>query len=80
MPTVVQYDWENPNVWFEQIAFGGIYLPAFLAFLAAAGLIYMLLRFLLMRVRAYRVFWHPALAGAAVFTIVLAALLLVFGP
>lgn len=67
-------------MWAEQISFGGIYLPAFLAFLAAAGLVYMALRFVLMRVRAYRLFWHPALAGAAVFTIVLAALLLVFGP
>lgn len=74
------YGWENPNVWFEQIAFGGIYLPVLLAFLVAAGVVYMMLRLVLMRVRAYRMFWHPALAGAAVFTIVLAVLLLVFGP
>lgn len=67
-------------MWFEQIAFGGIYLPSFLAFLAAAGLVYLALRLLLMRLRAYRLFWHPALAGAAVFTIVLAVLMLVFGP
>lgn len=74
------YGWGNPAVWHEQIAFGGIYLPIFLAFLALAGLIYLVLRLLLLRVRAYRVFWHPALAGAAVFVIVLATLMLVFGP
>ena len=67
-------------MWSEQIVFGGIYLPVFLAFLAAAGLGYLLLRFVLLRLRAYRLFWHPALAGAAFFIIVLASLLLVFGP
>ena len=80
MPTERAYGWGHPTVWFEQIAFGGIYLPAFLAFLAAAGLVYLALRFALVRARVYRLFWHPALAGAALFIIVLASLLLVFGP
>lgn len=65
---------------FEQIAFGGIYLPIFLLFLAATGVVYLLLRALLLRVHAYRLFWHPALAGAGLFVIVLAVILLAFGP
>ena len=73
-------DWEKPTVSPEQLAFGGIYLPIFLVFLAGAGLIYLPLRFLLLRMRAYRLFWHPALAGAALFIIVLSLLLLAFGP
>jgi hypothetical protein len=67
-------------VWSEQIAFGGIYLPLFLGFLVATGLVYLLLQPLLVRSRAHRLFWHPALAGAALFVIVLAGLLLAFGP
>lgn len=65
---------------FEQISFGGIYLPIFLLFLLAAGVIYVLLRMILLRLQAYRLFWHPALAGASVFIIILAGLLLLFGP
>ena len=64
----------------EQIAFGGIYLPVFLALLAAAGLIYFMLRFALLRLQVYRLFWHPALVGAAVFIIILSTLILLFGP
>lgn len=67
-------------MWSEQIAFGGIYLPLFLGFLVATGLVYLLLQPLLVRSRAHRLFWHPALAGAALFVIVLAGLLLAFGP
>ncbi|MES1924543.1 DUF1656 domain-containing protein [Salinisphaera sp. T31B1] len=65
---------------FEQIAIGGIYLPIFLIFLAATGLIYLVLRAALLRVQAYRLFWHPALAGAGLFIIVLSTILLLFGP
>lgn len=64
----------------ETIAIGGIYLPIFLGFLAATGLIYMGLRWVLQRMHAYRAFWHPALAGAALFVILLSGLLLLFGP
>jgi len=64
----------------DQIEFGGIYLPIFLGFLAATGVIYFLLRFVLIRLRAYRIFWHPALAGAALFIIVLSAIMLLLGP
>ncbi|WP_423822685.1 DUF1656 domain-containing protein [Salinisphaera sp. SPP-AMP-43] len=64
----------------EMIAIGGIYLPIFLAFLAGAAVIYFMLRWVLLRLRAYRLFWHPALAGAAVFVIVLSLLLLWLGP
>lgn len=67
-------------MWSDQIAFGGIYLPLFLGFLVATGLVYLLLQPLLVRSRAHRLFWHPALAGAALFVIVLAGLLLAFGP
>lgn len=65
---------------FEQIAFGGIYLPIFLLFLVGTGAIYVLLRMILLRLQAYRLFWHPALAGAGVFIIILSSLLLLFGP
>ncbi|WP_199671455.1 DUF1656 domain-containing protein [Salinisphaera sp. Q1T1-3] len=64
----------------ETIAIGGIYLPIFLGFLVATGLLYLALRWVLLRVHAYRAFWHPALAGAALFTILLSGLLLLFGP
>jgi len=67
-------------VLFEQIAFGGIYLPIFLLFLVGTGVIYVLLRMILLRFQAYRLFWHPALAGASVFIIILSSLLLLFGP
>ena len=56
----------------EQIAFGGIYLPLFLAFLAATGLIYLVVQPLLLRSRAHRLFWHPALAGLCVLVMSLA--------
>lgn len=64
----------------ETIAIGGIYLPIFLGFLAATALIYAALRWVLLRMHAYRAFWHPALASAALFVILLSGLLLVFGP
>ena len=64
----------------EVIAIGRIYLPIFLGFLAATAVLYLALRWVLLRVHAYRAFWHPALAGAAVFVILLSSLLLVFGP
>lgn len=64
----------------EQIAFGGIYLPAFLGFLAVTGVVYVLLRLVLLRLHVYRFFWHPALAGAALFIILLAIIMLAFGP
>lgn len=63
----------------EQIAVGGIYLPIFLAFLAGTGLVYLVLRFVLLRMHAYRIFWHPALAGAALFIIVLSVMILLLG-
>tara|TARA_B100001079_G_scaffold227934_1_gene205946 strand:- start:1144 stop:1347 length:204 start_codon:yes stop_codon:yes gene_type:complete len=65
-----------PNV----IAIGGIYLPIFLGFLAATAVLYLALRWVLLRLHAYRLFWHPALAGAGVFVILLSTLLLLFGP
>ena len=74
------FAWGRPTVLSEQIAFGGIYLPLFLAFLAATGLIYLVVQPLLLRSRAHRLFWHPALAGAAFFIILLASLMLAFGP
>ena len=80
MPTARLFVWERPIVLSEQIAFGGIYLPLFLAFLAATGLIYLVVQPLLLRSRAHRLFWHPALAGAAFFIILLASLMLAFGP
>jgi hypothetical protein len=64
----------------EQVSFGGIYLPIFLVFLAGTGLIYLALRFVLVRFQAYRFFWHPALAGAALFIIVLSVMILMLGP
>ena len=67
-------------MWFEQLAVGGIYLPIFLLFLAATGVVCLALRALLLRVGAYRFFWHPALAGAGLFVMVLALLMLAFGP
>lgn len=80
MPIAVKSGWENPTVSLEQISVGGIYLPIFLAFLLATGLMYMVLRIVLLRVHAYRMFWHPALAGASLFVIILASLMLAFGP
>lgn len=64
----------------EMISIGGIYLPVFLAFVAATGVIYFVLRWLIQRLHLHRLFWHPALAGAAAFVIVLSCLLLWFGP
>jgi len=80
MPKDDRSHWGNRAVPFEQISFGGIYLPIFLLFLMATGVIYVLLRMILLRLQAYRLFWHPALAGAGVFVIILASLLLLFGP
>ena len=64
----------------EQIAIGGVYLPIFLAFLAMTGVIYLVLRSVLLRVHFYRLFWHPALAGAALFVVLLTAIILALGP
>ncbi|AWN15084.1 DUF1656 domain-containing protein [Salinisphaera sp. LB1] len=64
----------------ETITIGGIYLPVFLGFLAATGVVYFILRWFAQRLHLYRLFWHPALAGAAVFVILLSCLLLWFGP
>ena len=75
-----RFAWEKPKVSLEQIEFGGIYLPIFLAFLAVTALVYFALRFVLVRVHAYRLFWHPALAGAALFIIVLSLIILILGP
>ena len=47
----------------EMIAFGGIYLPVFLGFLAATALAYFGLRWFAQRLHLHRLFWHPALAG-----------------
>lgn len=62
------------------LTIGGIYLPVLLGFLAATALLYFALRWFAQRLQLYRWFWHPALAGAAVFIIVLSCLLLWFGP
>ena len=64
----------------DVIAVGGIYLPIFLGFLAATAVLYLALRWVLLRLHAYRLFWHLALAGAGVFVILLSTLLLLFGP
>jgi hypothetical protein len=64
----------------EQVVIDGVYLPPFLALLALTALVYFLLRLLLRRLALYRLFWHPALAGAAVFLILLSVIMLLFGP
>lgn len=75
-----RFDWGVSKVSLEQIEFGGIYLPIFLGFLVLTGLIYFALRFVFLRVQIYRFFWHPALAGAAFFIIVLSLVILILGP
>lgn len=62
-------------MWLDLVV-GGIYLPAFLVFLAAAAGLYLLLQILLRPVQVERLFWHPALAGAAVFIAILAMIIL----
>lgn len=62
------------------ISFGGVYLPVLLGFVAVTGVIYWTLHWLSQRVRLHRLFWHPALVGAAVFVIILSCLLLWLGP
>ncbi|HET7315184.1 DUF1656 domain-containing protein [Salinisphaera sp.] len=64
----------------ETITIGGIYLPVFLGFLGVTAVLYFGLRRVSQRLHLYRLFWHPALAGAAAFVIMLSCLLLWFGP
>lgn len=62
----------------ENIVIGGLYLPVLLVCLAAAWVVYAILGRLLSRLRAYRFFWHPALAGAALYTVIASAFILWF--
>ncbi|NNC23693.1 DUF1656 domain-containing protein [Salinisphaera sp. USBA-960] len=64
----------------EQIEIGGVYLPVLLICLAGAAVVYFCLRGLLSRIWVYRAFWHPALAGAAVYAVIAAALILWLVP
>lgn len=64
----------------EMIAIGGVYLPIFLGFLLATALLYFIIRWPVQRLQIYRLFWHPALAGASAFIILLSILLLLAGP
>ncbi len=54
----------------EQIQISGVYLPVLLVCLGGAGIVYFVIRCLFAGVGVYRFFWHPALAGAAVYTLI----------
>lgn len=64
----------------DVISVGGIYFPVILGFLLITGLVYFVGRWPIRTLHLHRFFWHPALAAAAVFIIVLSCLLLLFGP
>lgn len=64
----------------EQIEIGGVYLPVLLVCLAGAAVVYFVGRWLLARARVHRLFWHPALAGAAVYTLIIVAFILWLVP
>ncbi|GAB3677609.1 DUF1656 domain-containing protein [Salinisphaera aquimarina] len=67
-------------MWLDLVQIGGIYLPSFLVFLALATAVYLPVRWFLARVHFYRIFWHPALAEAALFAGLLASIILWLGP
>lgn len=73
--------WDRPNMSTpEMISVAGVYLPVLLGFLFLTAILYFILRWPIQRLRLYRFFWHPALAGAAAFVILLSTLLILIGP
>lgn len=54
----------------EQIQISGVYLPVLLVCLGGAVVVYFVIRQLLSGFGVDRLFWHPALAGAAVYTLI----------
>ncbi len=59
----------------REINIQGIFLPPVLTYMLAALLILLALRFLLLRVHAYRWIWNTALAETALYVCILGALL-----
>jgi hypothetical protein len=57
----------------KEINLGGVYFAPILAYMAAAAVIWYLLRFVLERLGVYRIVWHPALFNTALYVILLSA-------
>lgn len=65
---------------FDQVVIAGTYWPPFLADLAIAVVLFLLLRPLLVRMRLHRFVWHPALFEVAIFTCLLSGIVLLLNP
>jgi hypothetical protein len=55
----------------KEINLGGVYLSPMLAYMAAAGIIWYLIRLAFDRSGLYRRVWHPALFNTALYVILL---------
>ena len=60
-------------MWRETNLFG-VYMSPLIAYAAAAGLIYAPLRFVAVRLRAFRWTWNPPLTEAGIYVCILGAL------
>lgn len=58
----------------KEIAIDGVYLPPLLGYLAATAVGWYALRYLLLKLNAYRFVWHPPLFNTALYVILLSVL------
>jgi hypothetical protein len=58
----------------KEIAIDGVFLPPLLGYLAATAVVWYVARYLLGRIGLYRFVWHPPLFNAALYVILLGAL------
>jgi predicted PurR-regulated permease PerM len=65
---------------FEQFNIAGIYWPPFLLSLIIAIVIFLILRWLMVRFRLHRHVWHPALFEVSLFVCIVSGLVLWLNP
>jgi hypothetical protein len=58
----------------KEFVFAGLLMSPFVRYALLAGVLLILLRFVLVRLRFYRWFWHPLLAEAAIYVCLVAIL------